>query len=42
MRLTLRLDPAFINSNRVTYRLMLQSEVWKYALPGVWERFDTL
>ncbi len=38
----LRLDSAFVNSNKLTYRLMSQSEGWKYALLGVWERFDTL
>lgn len=39
---SLRVDPAFVNSNRLTYNLMSQSEGWKYALLGVWERFDTL
>jgi hypothetical protein len=38
----LRLDSAFVNSNKLTYRLMSQSEGWKYSLLGVWERFDTL
>jgi len=38
----LRLDPVLVYSNELTEHLMSQSEGWKYALLGVWERFDTL
>jgi hypothetical protein len=36
------LDPAYIRSNEFTDHLISQSEGWKYAWLGVWERFDTL
>lgn len=38
----LRLDPRLIHSNSLTDHLMQRSEGWRYALLGVWERFDTL
>jgi len=38
----LQLDPAVVHSNEITDHLMSQSAGWKYALLGVWERFDTL
>lgn len=38
----LDLDAARIRSNALTEHLMQQSEGWRYALLGVWERFDTL
>lgn len=38
----LHVDPTFVNSNRLTDALIPQAEGWKYALLGVWERFDTL
>jgi len=38
----LQLDPEVVYSNAFTEHLMSQSEGWKYALLGVWERFDTL
>lgn len=38
----LKLDPAGVSSNKFTEHLMSQSEGWKYAWLGVWERFDTL
>lgn len=38
----LRLDPRLVHSNAFTDHLMQQSEGWRYAMLGVWERFDTL
>ena len=38
----LDLDPERIRSNALTEHLMQQSDGWRYALLGVWERFDTL
>lgn len=38
----LSLDSRLIHSNRFTDHLMQRSEGWRYALLGVWERFDTL
>jgi hypothetical protein len=38
----LKLDPIFVQSNRFTENLMQRSEGLRYALLGVWERFDTL
>jgi hypothetical protein len=38
----LNLDPALIRSNALTENLIQRSEGWRYALLGVWERFDTL
>lgn len=37
-----RLDPRFVNSNALSDHLISQADGWKYALLGVWERFDTL
>jgi len=38
----LRLDERFIKLNAYTDHLMQRGEGWRYALLGVWERFDTL
>jgi hypothetical protein len=38
----LRLDERLIGLNAYTGHLMQRSEGWRYALLGVWERFDTL
>lgn len=38
----LRLDERLIGQNALTSHLMQRSEGWRYALWGVWERFDTL
>ncbi len=38
----LELDPAQVHSNRFTENLIPQSDKLRYALLGVWERFDTL
>jgi hypothetical protein len=38
----LDLDPTRIRSNALTGHLIQPSEGWRYALFGVWERFDTL
>jgi len=38
----LHLDPKAVYANQLTDHLMQPSEGWKYALLGMWERFDTL
>jgi hypothetical protein len=38
----LKLDPTFVQANRFTDNLMPRSEGARYALLGVWERFDSL
>lgn len=38
----LKLDPLMVRSNDFTEHLMTPDQGWRYALLGVWERFDTL
>jgi hypothetical protein len=38
----LRLDGNAIRANALTENLISQADTWRYALLGVWERFDTL
>ncbi len=38
----LRLDGDAVRANALTENLISQADTWRYALLGVWERFDTL